>query len=235
MTPDLRIQQAIVLTDARGVRVVAQTDAFDLPEAERIAVMFGARPAGVACVLAHFACPFGKKHVAVVRVEDRPAGALGFRFLVLARELYQHLGDPFAIADRYPPNWTARGRLADLAWPMEVLPERTLEELLIGTVISKLCERADSEHFRNQSSSIERLLDRVAPSFRILKPYLPYCRELEAAAWRNEEANEVAFQQRYGRSSSAIEELCRALADRCRSLLGPRPRTRSRSHQLTNA
>ena len=116
-----------------------------------------------------------------------------------------------------------------------IRPERTLEDLLIGTVISTLYERADSEHFRDQSSSIERLLDRVAPSFRILKPYLPYCRELEAAAWRNEDASAIAFQQRYGRSSSAIEELCRALADRCRSLLGPRPRARSRSQQLTNA
>ena len=129
MTPDLRIQQAVATTDARGVRVVAQTDGFDTPEAERIAVLLGARPNGVACPLAHFACPFGRKHVAVVRVEDRPGGALGFRFLVLARELYLHLGDPFAIADRYPPDWSATGTLSQLAWPMEVLPERTLERL----------------------------------------------------------------------------------------------------------
>ena len=129
MTPDLRIQQAVVVTDARGVRVLAQTDDFDAPEAERVAVLFGARPEGVACPLAHFACPFGATHVAVVRVEDRPGGRLGFRFLVLSRELYQHLGDPFAIADRYPPDWNATGALADLAWPVEVLPERTLEQL----------------------------------------------------------------------------------------------------------
>lgn len=129
MTPDLRIQQAVVLADARGVRIVAQTDGFDAPEAERIAVLFGARPEGVACPLAHFASPFGAKHVAVVRVEDRPGDALGFRFLVLARELYKHLGDPFAISDRYPPDWNATGRLLDLTWPMEVLPERTLEQL----------------------------------------------------------------------------------------------------------
>lgn len=129
MTPDLRIQQAIVLTDTRGVRVVAQTADFDAPEAERVAVLFGARPDGVACPGAVFGCPFGKAHVAVVRVEDRPGGALGFRFLVLARELYRHLGDPFAIADRYPSNWDAAGTLDDLAWPKEVLPERTLEQL----------------------------------------------------------------------------------------------------------
>lgn len=129
MTPDLRIQHAIVLGDARGVRVVARTDGLDEPEAERVAVLFGARPDGVACPLAHFACPFGKKHVAVVRVEDRPNGALGFRFLILARELYVYLGDPFAISDRYPPDWNATGPLADLTWPMEVLPERTVEQL----------------------------------------------------------------------------------------------------------
>lgn len=129
MTPDLRIQHAIVLGDARGVRVVARTDGLDEPEAERVAVLFGARPDGVACPLAHFACPFGKKHVAVVRVEDRPNGALGFRFLILARELYVYLGDPFAISDRYAPDWNATGPLADLTWPMEVLPERTVEQL----------------------------------------------------------------------------------------------------------
>jgi hypothetical protein len=129
MTPDLRIQQAVVLSDARGVRVVAQSDGFDTPEAERVAVLFGLPPDGVACPVAHFACPFGAKHVAVVRVEDRPGEALGFRFLVLGRALYRYLGDPFAIADRYPPNWNATGHLADLEWPMEVLPERTLEQL----------------------------------------------------------------------------------------------------------
>jgi hypothetical protein len=129
MTPDLRIQQAIVLGDARGVRVVASTDDFDAPEAERIAVLFGARPTRVACPLAHFACPFGSRSVAVVRVEDQPGDRLGFRFLVLSRDLYRHLGDPFPIADRYPPDWSATGRLPDLAWPMEKLPDRTLEQL----------------------------------------------------------------------------------------------------------
>lgn len=129
MTPDLRIQHAIVFTDARGVRIAAHTSDFDSPEAERIAVLFGARSEGVACPLAHFACPFGKKHVAVVRVEDRPNGLLGFRVLVLARDLYRYLGDPFAISDRYPVDWNVTGPLVDLAWPMEVLPERTLEQL----------------------------------------------------------------------------------------------------------
>jgi hypothetical protein len=129
MIPDRRIQQAIVLADARSVRVVAASDEFDEPQAERIAVLFGSRPPGVACPLAHFACPFGTHHVAVVRVEDRPNELLGFRFLILARELYRYLGDPFAISDRYPVLWNASGRLPELEWPMELLPERTLEQL----------------------------------------------------------------------------------------------------------
>jgi hypothetical protein len=131
MTPDLRIQQAVVRADARGVRVVARVEDFDSPEAERIAVLFGRRPAGVVCPLAHFACPFGKAHVAVVRAEDQPGPGdmLAFRFLVLTRELYRHLGDPFAISDRYPPEWNATGTLPLLAWPVAPLPERTLEQL----------------------------------------------------------------------------------------------------------
>ena len=58
-------------------------------------------------------------------------------------------------------------------------PDRELEDLLIGTVISKLRPRSGGEHYRQQIKSIENLLDRAAPGFRILKPYLPYCRELE--------------------------------------------------------
>jgi len=63
-------------------------------------------------------------------VEDRTGSesVLGFRFLILARDLYQHLGDPFAISDRYPPNWIA-GTLPELYWPAQPLPERTLEQL----------------------------------------------------------------------------------------------------------
>ena len=131
MTPDLKMQQALLVADARGVKVVARSDEFDVPEGERVAVLFGQRPAGVACPLAHFATPFGRKHVAVVTVADRPGPGdpLAFRFLVLSRELYKFLGDPFAVAGRYPPDWGASGTLPVLSWPMEVLPERTVEQL----------------------------------------------------------------------------------------------------------
>jgi hypothetical protein len=131
MTPDLRIAQGLLVADARGVRVVAESDGFDGPEAERVAVLFGKRPPGVACPLAHFACPFGKGRVAVVQVADRPGPGdpLAFRFLVLGRDLYHHLGDPFAVADRYPPQWDAARTLPAIEWPMEVLPRRTAEQI----------------------------------------------------------------------------------------------------------
>ncbi len=131
MPPDRQIQQAIVLADRRGVRVTAASPDFDIPEAERIATLFGERPPGVACPLAHFACPFGRRHVAVVRVEDLPGGELrlGFRFLVLDRQLYRCLGDPFAISDRFAVNWSLTDELPLLLWPKQPLSERTLEEL----------------------------------------------------------------------------------------------------------
>ena len=49
-----------------------------------------------------------------MQVADVPARStgegplLGFRFLILGRPLYEALGDPFAIADRFPPDWTVR-------------------------------------------------------------------------------------------------------------------------------
>lgn len=131
MTPDLKMPQALLVADARSVKVLASTDGFDVPEGERIAVLFGQRPPGVTCPLAHFVTPFGKTHVAVVTVADRPGSGdpIAFRFLLLSRDLYSHLGDPFAIADRYPPDWNASGTLPVLEWPMEVLPERTVDQL----------------------------------------------------------------------------------------------------------
>ncbi|HYH68210.1 MAG TPA: hypothetical protein VD866_26190 [Urbifossiella sp.] len=140
--PDLRVQQALLVADARGVRVAATSDDFDAAEAERLAERFGLPPAGVACPLAHFAQPFGRRHVAVVQVADRPGGALAFRFLVLAADLYRHLGDPFAVADRYPPDWSATGPLPVLEWPPAPLPPRTAADL---QAVLTACDPATEE------------------------------------------------------------------------------------------
>jgi len=132
MMLDLAIAQAVILADASGPRVVARSD--DFPSAWEEAaltavVRFGRRPPGVACPEAIFAVPVGRTHVAVVQVADlapTPDPPLGFRFLILARKLYEALGDPFAIADRHPPSWSAKGTLPPLEWPLETLPPRTV-------------------------------------------------------------------------------------------------------------
>jgi cellulose biosynthesis protein BcsQ len=107
-------------------------------------------------------------------------------------------------------------------------PDRTLEDLLVGTDISKLSDRASGDHHKYQSASIEGLLDRVAPRFRVLRPYLPYCRELESMTWRTDEAGSVDFEARYGRSAHTIEKLTDALINRFRAVVpSKRPTAKS--------
>ena len=129
---DLSIPQVLLFAEPTGPRVVAESAEFPFAwedAARLIAVKFGAKPADIAVASALFALPMGKAHVAVVRVAERPSGVLGFRFLLLGKPLYEALGDPFAIADRFPPDWEARGELPTLAWPAEPLPPRRVEEV----------------------------------------------------------------------------------------------------------
>lgn len=100
-------------------------------------------------------------------------------------------------------------------------PNQSLEELLVGTVVSKLRQRG-GEHYRYQIKSIENLLDRAAPGFRILRPYLPYCRELEAMTWRDEEVSRMSFEGRYGQLSGLIEQLVEEFTIRCAALMARR-------------
>lgn len=101
-------------------------------------------------------------------------------------------------------------------------PERSFEDLLIGTVVSKLRQRNGGDHYRYQSQSIERLLDRVAPNFQLLRPYLPFCKELEATAWRDDEIGRIGFARRYGQPAAMIEQLVEAFAARCEALVARR-------------
>jgi len=137
---DISIEQAIYgNAEAGGYRFLARSAGFLddwLPEAEGLCTGFGERPAGVACPGAVFARPFGAKHVAVVQVADQGSddanrpGALGFHVLILPRTGYARwIGDPFIVADRYPPPWTARVTLPTLSWPVEPLPQRTLAQV----------------------------------------------------------------------------------------------------------
>ncbi len=133
---DLTMEQAVVVRMAMSPKIVARSANIDFAAEEMIlatAVKFGRRPAGVACPAAVFALPVDRNRVAIVQAADRLDGSddppLAFHFLVLPRKLYAELGDPFAIADRYPPNFDTRGSLAQLAWPAEPLARRNVVDL----------------------------------------------------------------------------------------------------------
>jgi len=107
-------------------RLIARSDDFDetwQPEAERIIEGFGL-PAGVSAPDSLFAVPFGRRQVAVVSLSGRR-----FRFLVLARRLYDVIPDPFAIAEHFPSQWENVRTLPSLEWPEEPLPRRTIDQL----------------------------------------------------------------------------------------------------------
>jgi hypothetical protein len=134
------IEQALYGSQAGGgYRFVAKSAGFRedwLPEAERLCIGFGERPAGAYCTAAVFVQTLDRKHIAIVQVADqgtddagRP-GALGFRLLVFPRTAYDAFGgDPFALADKLPPDWNARGELPSLELPATPLPPRTTDEV----------------------------------------------------------------------------------------------------------
>jgi hypothetical protein len=134
------IQQAVYgSVDAGGYRFLARSPGFGdvwLAEAERLCTSFGERPAGVSCPACVFARPFLAGFVAVVQAADQGSddagrpGALAFRILVVPAVLYRDLGgDPFFIADAFPPPWQARGDLPELTWTADPAPPRTVAEL----------------------------------------------------------------------------------------------------------
>lgn len=105
--------------------ILARSDDFDetwLPDVERIIAGFG-RPARICAPASLFAIPLRRRQVAVVSVLDRR-----LRFLVLPRALYDVIPDPFAIADRFPPQWDNVRILPTLEWPEEPLPKRTVRQ-----------------------------------------------------------------------------------------------------------
>jgi hypothetical protein len=131
------IEQAIYGgQDTGGYRFLARSPGFRddwLAEAERLCTDFGERPAGVACPGCVFARPFGRHHVALVQAADQGSddtgrpGALAFYLLILPRALYVDLGgDPFYLAEQFPPPWQARGQLPSLNWTAPAPPPRTV-------------------------------------------------------------------------------------------------------------
>jgi chromosome partitioning protein len=88
-----------------------------------------------------------------------------------------------------------------------ISPDRGFDKLHLGTVVSKIRHKNALDHHLAQVGSIERLLDRMPPHFAVLKPYLPYCRELEGASWREPSARRKPFAAQYGSVSRLVEQL----------------------------
>jgi len=125
---DRTIAQLLVILDRTGPAVVAKSDGVPFTwenSANTAAVRFGIPGITEPAV---FAVPLGKSHVSIATVSANH-DTLAFRFLLLNRKLYEALGDPFQIADAFPPEWSARGALPLLEWLEKPLPARNVLEL----------------------------------------------------------------------------------------------------------
>jgi hypothetical protein len=154
----IAVEQALFYRrENEGPRLQARSPGFAddwLAEAERLIAGFGDRPFGVACPLAVFAQPLGRRHVAVVRVADQPDAGQGrflaYHFLVLDRPGYERfVADPFVLAERLPAVWQAGEPLPALAWPAEPPPARTVDQVqpvLKRVKAAALREDEDPEH-----------------------------------------------------------------------------------------
>src|SRR5262245_4443714 len=176
---EIQIEQALYGGQGTGgYRFLARSSGFRdewLPPAERLCIGFGDRPAGVACPSCVLAKPLDIGHVAIIQVADqgqddagRP-GALGFRLMVIPRRSYADLGgDPFEIADRFPPPWHNRGDLPVLSWPWAMPPRRTVEQ-----VQSVLKRTADSPSLLGGAQALvdggRLVFDRPAPDTELLR------------------------------------------------------------------
>jgi hypothetical protein len=109
---------------------------------EAMLTAFGERAVGISCPAAVFALPLDKSQVAIVQVTDQPAmeGPLYLRFHLLVVPLIAYrkfLGDPFAVAERFPPPWQHIGpALPELTMPAEPLARRSVAE--VQTVLKRV-------------------------------------------------------------------------------------------------
>ncbi len=95
---------------------------------------FGERPHGLPCPHAVFAYPLTARFVLVVTVADVPGPSaeqpLAFRALFVKADDYRNFfGDPFHLAELFPPTWEAIGDLPTLKASRTAPPRRTLAEV----------------------------------------------------------------------------------------------------------
>lgn len=126
-------------------------------EARELILEFGSRPPGVACPHALFAVLFEARWVAVVQVADRDGG-LSFHFLIIDQPNWEgFLGDPFAVARKFPPPWIAKGGLPQLKLPLDFQKPRTVDE--VRKVLERLKAHALPEDVDPESLTLERTVE----------------------------------------------------------------------------
>jgi hypothetical protein len=130
--PDLLIQQAIVVRARDGWEIAARSPGWRddwLADVERICTGFGAPPASEHVPHSVFAQPLGRDFVAVFQAatEGTPPRTR-FHVLTIPNTLYRAVGDPFGLAEHFPPPWDARVVLPDLVWVDEA-PDRSIERV----------------------------------------------------------------------------------------------------------
>lgn len=129
-----------------------------LVEAAWLVTGFGERPHGVSCPGAVFAQPLGRDHVAVVQVADVDGATTRFHILELPRSIYEKdFGDPFVIADRFPPPWSATGSLPTCSWTGSPPARRTVAE--IQGILKRVKSFALKEDEDPQAEPIERTVE----------------------------------------------------------------------------
>ena len=160
-----------------GYRFLARSAGFLdawLPQAERLCMGFGERPPGVACPACIFAQPFGKRHAAVIQVADQGAddagrpGALAFYLVVLPRVVYEAWGgDPFTLAERFPPLWRARGELAPFIDAGELPAPRSIAD------VQRVLKRNDGPELLGATQALvdggRVVFERQAPDTSLLR------------------------------------------------------------------
>jgi chromosome partitioning protein len=113
------------------------------------------------------------------------------------------------------PNEISIRAIDHLRQEMErITPDKSFDELHLGTLVSKIRHRNAAEHYGHQLGSIQGLLDRMPPSFMLLRPYLPFCRELESAGWRDAGGERIPFAMQYGAVARSIEQIAFAVMQR---------------------
>jgi hypothetical protein len=130
--PAEMIEQALIAPAAAGWEIVARSPGWRdewRSEVERLCAGFGTPPQGEHLSLCVFAQPLGRDHVAVVQAAaDGALPILRFHFLLVPNTLYGRVGDPFTLAEQYPPPWDARIVLPSFDWTDEP-PDRSLERV----------------------------------------------------------------------------------------------------------